>query len=301
MAAPVLAAYDPLTRDRAPVRFGATVAALTGTTLIVASVYADDDVVDRLTGAQSEEDLVRDPQPALDEVLGELRADGIEADAAALGSAGVPAALDLAVTSLGAGLIVVGSAGGAPSGRVLAGSSGQRLLSGAPRPVALVPRDWTGDAGDWTRDDAATTVGAGLVHAAEGRAAVRSAHALATRAGASLRVLTAVTPRAWMAAEAGKDLAEDLRRRAEDAADGDAGALLGAPIDVDVTVGEPAERLIEASAELDVLVCGARRYGPPTAVLLGAVTRRVTAEAACPVIVLSRGDGAGLEALIAEQ
>jgi nucleotide-binding universal stress UspA family protein len=84
----------------------------------------------------------------------------------------------------------------------------------------------------------------------------------------------------------GDDLAGDVRRRAEDAADGDAGALLGAPIDVDVAVGEPAEYLVEASADLDVLVCGARRYGPPTAVLLGAVTHRVTAEAACPVIVL---------------
>jgi nucleotide-binding universal stress UspA family protein len=297
VAAPVLAAYDPLTRDRAPVRFGAAIAALAGTRLVVASVYADDDVVDRLTGAQGEEDLTRDPQPALDAVLAELRAEGTEADWSALGSASVAAALDLAVAALGASLLVVGSARGAASGHVSAGTTGQRLLSGAQRPVALVPRDWAGDAQRWLRDDVTTTIGAGLVHAAEGRAAVRSGQALATRAGARMCVLTVVTPRAWMA---GDDLADDVRRRAEDAADEDAGTPLGAPVDVDVVVGEPADALIAASAELDMLVCGARRYGPPGAVLLGAVTRRLTAEAACPVIVLSRGDDAGLEALLAE-
>jgi hypothetical protein len=36
-------------------------------------------------------------------------------------------------------------------------------------------------------------------------------------------------------------------------------------------------------------------------VLLGGVSRRVTAEAHCPVIVLARGPGAGLEALIGER
>jgi nucleotide-binding universal stress UspA family protein len=44
-------------------------------------------------------------------------------------------------------------------------------------------------------------------------------------------------------------------------------------------------------------VCGSRGYGPRRAVLLGGVSRRVTAEAECPVIVLARGVEASLQAL----
>jgi nucleotide-binding universal stress UspA family protein len=49
---------------------------------------------------------------------------------------------------------------------------------------------------------------------------------------------------------------------------------------------------------VDLLICGSRGYGPARSVLLGGVTRRVTAEAHCPVIVLPRGTEAGLQALL---
>ena len=75
--------------------------------------------------------------------------------------------------------------------------------------------------------------------------------ALARRAGAKLRVLSAATPR--------------------------------------LSVQDPADFLIAASDRLDLLVCGSRGYGPQRAVLLGGVTRRVAAEARCPVIVPARG------------
>jgi nucleotide-binding universal stress UspA family protein len=58
--------------------------------------------------------------------------------------------------------------------------------------------------------------------------------------------------------------------------------------------------LIRVSEHLDLLVCGSRGYGPVRAVLLGGVSRRVAAEARCPVIVLPRGVRASLEALLAE-
>jgi nucleotide-binding universal stress UspA family protein len=50
---------------------------------------------------------------------------------------------------------------------------------------------------------------------------------------------------------------------------------------------------------LDLLVCGSRGYGPLRAVLLGGVSRRVAAEAHCPVIVLPRGLRSSLESLVA--
>lgn len=296
MPATILAAYDPVTRDRAPLEFAAAVAGVTGASVLVASVYANDDVVDRLLAAQTGEELPRQVGDVLDEAVRELGHSGVDAEAAALGAASPPLALDLAVTELGAHLLVIGSAERETPGHVLAGSTGKRLLNGAPRPVALVPRGWA-------RDGGLDTIGAGLVHTAEGRAAVRSGQALAGRTGGTLRVLTAVEPRSWMVppgGDAGPELLAELRRRAEDAAedDADAGGLPGMRIDVDVAVGDPAAHLAGASVDLDLLICGARRYGPQQAVLLGAVTRQITHEAQCPVVVLARGDDAGLEALV---
>ena len=71
-------------------------------------------------------------------------------------------------------------------------------------------------------------------------------------------------------------------------------------VEADVSVGDPADFLIAASEFLDLLVCGSRGYGPTRAVLLGGVSRRVTSEAQCPVIVLARGAEDSLEALVDE-
>jgi hypothetical protein len=56
---------------------------------------------------------------------------------------------------------------------------------------------------------------------------------------------------------------------------------------------------VRVSEHLDLLVCGSRGYGPVRAVLLGSVSRRVTAQAYCPVIVMARGVKGALEQLMA--
>jgi nucleotide-binding universal stress UspA family protein len=165
------------------------------------------------------------------------------------------------------------------------GPTAERLLNGAPCAVALVPDGW--EARDFT------TIGAGFVNSAEARAAVRDAHALAARSGARLRVLAAVRPRNWSHADA-----QELRAQAEDAAEAAVSGLLGAPVDIDVSVVEPADLLVATSGELDLLVCGTRGYGPRPAALLGGVTRPVSAHARCPVVVLSGAPHAGLAALV---
>ena len=131
------------------------------------------------------------------------------------------------------------------------------------------------------------------------------------RAGATLRVLAAVKAglakygetEARTAERRGKDFdevegelrvrAEEALRRATDALDGDV------PVEADTFVEDPADVLIRVSEHLDLLVCGSRGYGPLRAVLLGGVSRRLTAEAQCPVIVLPRGVTSSLEALMA--
>jgi nucleotide-binding universal stress UspA family protein len=294
MASPVLAAVDPGTVDLAPVRFAARVAAYTGAPLMLASVFASDEVVERPVGGQLGEDLPRDASEALERAAAAVRSGtpGLPSvETVPLGASSAPRGLAFAALEVGAALLVVGSPAGQPPGRTAVGSTAARLLDGAPTAVAVVPAGWE-DQGDWT------TVGAGFVASVEGRAAATGAHVLAARAGARLRVLAAVQPRAWMDG-ARDEVAADLRAGAEEAGGAEMATLFGTAVDVDVQEGEPAGVLLAATGDdLDVLVCGARGYGPEHSAVLGGVTRQVTAGAACPVIVLARGPGVVLESLV---
>lgn len=63
-------------------------------------------------------------------------------------------------------------------------------------------------------------------------------------------------------------------------------------------VGDPRERLAEASQRLDLLVCGTRGRGRPLASLLGSVSTHLITHAQCPVLVVpptvARNDGGPL-------
>ena len=67
----------------------------------------------------------------------------------------------------------------------------------------------------------------------------------------------------------------------------------------DVLFQDPADGLEAASKRVDLLVMGSRAYGPARAVMLGGVSRRVTASAGSPVLVLPRGAEADIETLLA--
>jgi nucleotide-binding universal stress UspA family protein len=66
---------------------------------------------------------------------------------------------------------------------------------------------------------------------------------------------------------------------------------LGAGLGTEAVVleGDPVECLTEASADLDLLVVGSRRYGPVRSALLGGVSGPLTERAQCPVLVVPRG------------
>jgi nucleotide-binding universal stress UspA family protein len=280
MSAPILAQYDPERPQLAPLRFAATVAATMGAPLVIGAAYAGEDVVDPLADVQMGEGLPRnDPRPALEAVVRELGIDGERVDTAALGATTAPRALHLAAVELGAGLLVVPP-----------GTTAERLLDGAPCAVAVVPAE----TGDEREDDAEpgvafATIGVGLVETPEAEAAARGAELLARRAGARLRVLCAVRP--------GN---ADLHRRAEESARAVLPAEPGVRIDIDVDDCDPRDLLVAASSEVDVLVCGSRCYGPYPATLRGGVTRHVTAEAACPVIVMARSPDMRFEELVGD-
>jgi nucleotide-binding universal stress UspA family protein len=304
MPKPILAGYDPGRLDRAPLEFGVATARYTGAPLIVAAVHASAAALGTAGQGLVEEQLEEAGGMSLDHVAKEFRTLGVNAEWRVLPGTSAPRALHEAAETFGAALLVIGSTERGAVGRLLPGSTAQRLMHGAPCPIAVVPRSW--EAGGGLR-----TLGVAFVDTPEGRQALDGAVALARRSGARLRVLSAAKPRDFDETYGGGDpltppttfaeVASAIRVAAERAVEAATAGVTGIEIEPDVSVGDPADFLIAASEQLDLLICGSRGYGPTRAVLLGGVSRRVVSEAHCPVIVLARGAGSGLEELIGER
>lgn len=67
-------------------------------------------------------------------------------------------------------------------------------------------------------------------------------------------------------------------------------ATVAVPVSVSVVEGDPARRLLEASAGAELLVVGSRGLHGP-ARLLGSVSAVVVKKAPCPVVVVHHGPG----------
>jgi nucleotide-binding universal stress UspA family protein len=59
-------------------------------------------------------------------------------------------------------------------------------------------------------------------------------------------------------------------------------------VTVNAVTGDPAQELIKASNDADMLVVGSRGSGGFTQLLMGSVSSKVTHHAACPVVVIRR-------------
>jgi nucleotide-binding universal stress UspA family protein len=88
-----------------------------------------------------------------------------------------------------ADLIVVGSSHHGPLGRVLLGSVGERLLSGAPCAVAVAPRGYAA-----RKPRRFGMIAVAFDGSPEARVALRAAHDLASRTGALLRAVMVIEP-----------------------------------------------------------------------------------------------------------
>jgi nucleotide-binding universal stress UspA family protein len=172
---------------------------------------------------------------------------------------------------------------------MLAGGVTESVLAGAAVPVAVAPRDYTGD------DRGLRTIGCGFDGSPESRQALEWAAALALRRRARLIALAIHGPVAFGGVSTtgaiGYRSANDALRAALDEQLIEAVAALGNGCDAAsrVVEGDAAIELTDASAELDLLVLGSRGYGPIRRVLLGSVSRALVRSAACPVVVLPRG------------
>jgi nucleotide-binding universal stress UspA family protein len=293
MPAPIIAAYEPYTEDRAPVLLALAAADLTGGAVTAVSVHprppTDTWAIPPIDDGAAER-LVAD-------AVARLHADlGVATETT--GGASVPAALHALARERDAALIVVGSTARGRPGRVLTGSTAERLLQGAPCPVAIAPRGY--ERGE------VTTIAVGFVDSPDGRAALTTAHALARRVGARLRVIAALHPSGGLDAAMAAGLRPargamlEGRHRTETQAILEAAvAALGDDVEVETElhVDDPADVLLAISEHVDLLVCGSRGYGPLRSVLLGGVSRRLVDESRCPVLVLPRGTEVSLEAL----
>jgi nucleotide-binding universal stress UspA family protein len=194
-----------------------------------------------------------------------------------------------------AAMIVLGPTHRHALARPLRGTA-RRLLPEAPCPVAIAPAGYADRAGS----PPIRRIGAGFEASPEAREALVTAHRLAGRAGGDLRAIGVVLPLGPLAIDDLRDRTPylDEERRIVHAALEHALAELpaGVPSVADARIGDPAVELADASAGLDLLVCGSRRRDPLRVALLGSVTERLLRTAVCPVLIVPRPGDANRQA-----
>ena len=205
----------------------------------------------------------------------------------AVGSGSASHGLHDVAEELGASLIVVGS----QTERGLATSTGERVIAGAPCPVAMPPRGWSDrPPGELRR------IVVAFVPTPDGREALRVAATLALRAGARLHVVTVVTgPAEVMSYRIGEDVEHMYVSAAKEAFENSIEqAISELASDVaasgEVVVGDdPAGTLADmANNSFDALFVGSRGYGPIRRVLLGGVASRLVRRLDIAAVVVPR-------------
>jgi nucleotide-binding universal stress UspA family protein len=272
MAAPVLVGVDG-SGDEAPA-LGRLLASISGEEVMLGAVYGYESLsppwppreqaVAWIAGAR------REPDESGRLMLASSVADGLEALAA----------------RENAGMLVLGPSPRGPLGRLLAGSTAQRVIHGAPCAVVVAPRGWTPPA-------ELRTILVAVDEGSEATAALAAAAQLAAAGDARLQAVNVVRqpspahPLFSLVHTSYTDWASATRAAAE-RIEQDAAAATGAEPEIVIAEGDPAARLAELSRDADLLVVGSRRYGPLRTVLLGGVSWPLLERAACPVLVVPR-------------
>ena len=263
----VVVGFDGTERGADAVRLGALFARTAGRALRVVRVEPEPPDVHRL--ASEVEPLLEPP--------------GVPVDAVPIYGRSPARVLQALAEAGDVGMLVVGSTHRAGLGRVMPGSVAERLLSGAPCPVAVAPRGY--------EPLDIRVIAVGYDGSPEATAALELATAIGEAAGATLRVIavrvqattTAAAQAELLAASSG---APDLQSRLHSAVSGLPSDLRALPI---FEHGGAARHLLDyAEQGVDLMVLGSRGYGPVRAVLLGSVSATVLGSAPCPVLVTPR-------------
>ena len=283
----ILIGVDGSERSEDAVAFGRALALAAGAPVILASAQRSDPF---RPGAHAHEIFLREEAkstlarlaPAFDDV------DAVESRPLVANTS--PAhALQALAEQEDAGIIVVGSSHTGRLGRVLPGSTAERLLHGAPCPVAVVPLGY-----EARPAPARPVVGCAYRPTEDGEAALGAAEDLALALSASLRVMQVIEPLARLydsgempfnVPEINASIYADTERELMQRV-----SRLSSGLQSEGTLhsGRAADVLIGLSETVDMLVIGSRGYGPLKAVLLGGVSGQVIRSAACPVVVVPR-------------
>ena len=271
---PVIAALDPHRDDWSAASLGLLLAHVTGAPLLLVSAYGEG---------------VRDEAlAAIEQVRRRVLAQagpGVRVSSTVIADDAGPArAIHRLAERRDAAIIVVGSSARGTLGRMRPGAVTDRLLHGAPCPVAVAPSGFS--------SDGLELIGVAFLERPDGRAALAHASELARAAGALVRIITVRELTDWRftgpleasqlgAFEQARDAMAERTLSAGLAAVPESRSAGG-----EVLTGDPHELLAAASTGLDLLVCGSRGYGPVRTLLLGGVSHALVRDAACPVLVV---------------
>lgn len=224
------------------------------------------------------------------ELAGALAGSGVRCRARLVGGRSAAKALaELVEADPAIGALAVGSTHRAGFGRVLPGSTAERLLRGARCSIAVAPHGYA-RASEGPLAERLRVVAVGYDASPEAEAALALAAAVTAAAEATIRVIAIGAPAAGVPDVATSPPAGtpgiDLQSRLHDAVAALPDELRALPIH---EKGIPARRLLDHADEgVDLLVMGSRGHGPLGAALLGATSSVVLGDAPCPVIVVPR-------------
>jgi nucleotide-binding universal stress UspA family protein len=253
-----------------PIELGLMLSRLTHAPIDVVGTFWFDTTPHRTAAGDYAQTLRDGVQQCLERAVGDARRESAEVRIHVI-SESPTHALQETASRVGAGLIVVGSAHRTAIGPVSLGGIGDRVLPGAPCPVAVAPRGF--------RDEGAAPrrVGVAFVDTPGGWAALRGAAAIARHTGAGLVALTVIEPhtsegdraRAEAAVEqAIADVAHDTRAEAR------------------VLTHGGVDALVAESRDLDFLVRGSRAHGPLRPPLALGLPGKLARGVACPLVVV---------------
>jgi nucleotide-binding universal stress UspA family protein len=283
---PVIAALDPHREDWGAARLGLLLARATGAPLLLASAY----VVDAATAQVSPtyvDDLRTAALASVERVRARVSAEigaPVEVSSTVIAEGSPARAIHRLAARRDAAMLVIGSSARGRLGRMLPGAVTDRLLHGAPCPVAVATAGFSGDGLD--------LIGIAFLDRPDGRAALAHGCELARAAGALVRILAVREPTDW---RFGGPIEASQLAAIERAHDEEAERTMTIGLSAvpesrsaggEVITGRPHDVLAAASADLDLLVCGSRGHGPVRSILLGSVSHSLVREAACPVLVV---------------
>ncbi len=282
----IVIGVDASERSEDAIVFGREMASAAGADVIVACAFPYSDYPSRAANLEYRHALAGDATRTAEAMRDRL---GESARTVIVANASPAHALHDIAEGEQAALVVVGSTHTGHAGRVLPGSTGERLFHGAPCSVAVVPKDYR------LRGGAIRRIGVAYNATVEASAAVHAAADLARALGAELEVIGVVSPESYATpALMGAPSTVIPREEVERAVKADLDEVIAElPEDITATAtqltGGPADTLTEYSAHLDLLVTGSRGYGPLRSVLVGGVAGRLVRSAQCPLIVVPRG------------